>query len=58
MLAVTGSKYGNYFVVRLLRFFFSFFFLVSSFRANFGWIRVRVMVCISCISAIKTLSSS
>ena len=33
MLAVKGSKYSNSFFIQLL---FSFFYLVSSFRTNFG----------------------
>ena len=38
--------------------FFPFFYLVSSLKLILVWIRIRVSVSISCISAIKSLPSS
>ena len=59
MLAVTGSKHGDSFLL-LFCFLFQFSFLLLKWFLVCNWIRirVRVRVSISCISAIKILSSS
>ena len=56
MLAFTGLKLGNSFFSYLdFLFFFPFSFFIEFILV---WIKVRVRVSISCISAIETLSSS
>ena len=55
MIAVTGSKHGNFFLNLAFVFFVSILFLLL--ELSLVWIRVRVIT-ISCIFAIKTLSSS
>ena len=57
MRAVTGLKHGNS-LLFYSAFRWVFLNLISSLKLILVWIRVRVMVSVSCISAIKTLSSS
>ena len=59
MLAVRGSEHGYSFIYFFLRSFFTFFYLFILLELILVWIRgkVKVRVCISCVSTIKTLSA-